>query len=236
MHESSGGEDEYERASLELYEPRAGSLHVVGTPVQLLAEVLDADGIPIEIDDVVWVSDQVDVALARSLQGEADLPIGIHEVRVIARLPDDERLEARAGGIRVQSPQAGIYVGESELRLELNFMDQMVYPSCIAGLAFTVDMSGERFVAQSGSCSLELLLTSFDLNYTLEAEIDGDVVRGTIRYDVGGLLYLPYDWEGELKDGMFSASYEGDILLPFVGSGYVSGGLSATRISAWVEP
>jgi hypothetical protein len=228
-------DERYEHAVLKVYEPVSGSIHAAGQPVAVAAEVLDPDGFPLPIKDVVWRSDRLDHVLHASMDGDLPLPVGVHEVSATVRLPDGGRLATTVGGVRVQSEATGIYVGETILRLEMEFEGQMVQPSCIAGLALTVDEAGERILPRGGSCKLELLLFSFDLEYELSATIDAETVEGTIVYDIAGFLKLPFEFEGTLSDGLFSASFEGDLTLPLVGTGWVEGSLNATRVTRSIE-
>jgi hypothetical protein len=225
----------YDHAVLKLYEPVAGSVHHVGEPLPAVAELLDLDGFPLPIKEVVWRSDHVDHVLLASMQGEVVLPIGVHEVGATVRLPNGNRLAASVGGVRVQSPATGVYVGETVLRLELEFEGQTVRPACIAGLAFTVDMAGERLQPQAGSCTLELIVFSFDLEYELSGTIEGETVHGTIRYDVGGLFMLPFEFEGRIANGVFSAQFAGDVGIPLVGDAVAEGSLNAKRVTQLVE-
>lgn len=233
---STGDFEVYEDAVLEIHEPMPGSVHHAGEPVALVAEVLDADDFALDVDFVAWRSDQVEYIVAPQLMAEIDLPIGIHELTTTVRLPNDDRLEASVGGVRVQSPKTGIYAGESVLRLEMELEGQTVRPACTDALVFTVDMHGETFTADAGSCSLELLIMSFDVEYAIEAELQGDAVLGTITYTFAGLLSLPYDFEGTLASGSFDATFAGEIAIPLVGTGMAEGALSATRVTEYVDP
>ena len=226
----------YDHAVLKLHEPVAGAVHPAGEGVPAVAELLDLDGFPLPIEDVVWHSDRLEPVLLADMQGELKLPVGIHEIGATVRLPNGNRLAASVGGVRVQSPATGIYVGESVLRLELELEGQTVRPACNAGLVFSIDMAGERILPQTGSCTLELVVFSFDLDYELSAALDGPAVHGTIRYDVGGLFMLPFDFEGTIADGVFSAQFGGKIGIPLVGDGMASGSLQAERVTHWVDP
>jgi hypothetical protein len=235
VEEDSDGDEAYDHAVLKVHEPVSGSIHPAGAPVSVVAEVLDLDGFPLPIKDVVWRSDRLGHVLHATMEGEVPLPIGVHEIGATVRLPNGNRLVGSVGGVRVQSDATGIYVGETVLRIEMEFEGQNVQPACIAGLAFSVDMEGERMLPQTGSCTLELLLLSFDLEYDLEATIDGSAVHGTIVYDIAGFLKLPFDFDGTLVDGTFGASFEGPLTLPLVGTGWVEGRLNATRVTRSID-
>jgi hypothetical protein len=232
---STGDDQAYDHAILKVHEPVAGSIYPTGAPVPVLAEVLDLDGFPLPIKDVVWRSDRLDHVLHATLHGELVLPVGVHEIGATVRLPNGDRLAGSVGGVRVQSAATGIYVGETVMRIEMEFEGQEVRPACIAGLAFTVDMDGERILPQTGTCTLELVVFSFDLEYSLDATIHGDRVHGTILYDVAGFLKLPFDFEGTLSDGVFEASFAGDLTLPLVGTGSVEGSLDAMRVTRSID-
>lgn len=232
---STGDDAAYDHAVLRVHAPEAGSIHPVGEPIAVVAEVLDLDGFPLAVKDVVWRSDLVEHVLHASMHGDVTVPVGVHEIGTTVRLPNGNRLAAAVGGVRVQSPATGVYVGETVLRMEMEFEGQTVRPACVAGLAFTVDMAGERIRPQTGSCTLELLLTSFEAEYLLDAKLDGEIVRGTIHYDIGGIFKLPFDFEGSLRDGVFIADFDGDLTLPLLGTGSVEGRLNATRVTQLVE-
>jgi hypothetical protein len=187
----SGGGD-LDGASLRVFEPVAASIHLIGEPVPLIAEVHDAFGQPTGYDVVFWSSDQVEYTLLEGPMGELVLDPGVHAITASTELPGGDRVSSTVGGVRVQSPSTGVYSGEVGMALTVDLQGMSLSPACRGPLEFTIDVLGETFTAAQGSCLLDIVLIQFDVTYLVEGTITGDRIEGTINYDFG-LFQLPID-------------------------------------------
>jgi hypothetical protein len=222
---------EFDGATLEVNSPVSGDILSLSEGQYLDALILDADGEPMDFDDIIWETDQVDGAIHIGQEGDVFLPYGIHEFTVTAELPNGDRLQTVLGGVRIQSEHTGVYAGQVEINIAIEFQGTPVNAQCVGGLDFVVDMAGEAF-GGAGSCSISLVvLPGFDVAYSVNANIDGDLVDGAIGINI--LLFdLPIGFEGAFEGDTVYADFEGAI--PLLGD--LTGGIDAHRVSLYVDP
>jgi hypothetical protein len=230
---SSGGE--WDGASLRLFEPASASIHVIGEPVPFIAEVHDAFGQPTGFDTVFWSSDRVEYTLLDTAMGEVELEPGVHAITATVELPGGDRLQSTVGGVRVQSASTGVYSGEAGLALTVNLQGMMLSPACRGPLEFTIDVYGETFTAEPGSCLLDVVIAQFDVTYLVSGTIDGKSIDGTIMYDFG-LFQLPIFWTGTLENQELDGVFAGTIPIPLVGETLAGGTLRAQRVTPYLDP
>ncbi len=221
----------FDGATLEVYSPTSGDILFLDEGQYLDAEVLDADGVPMDFEDIIWETDQVDGAIHIGLAEEVDLPYGIHEFTVTAELPNGDRLQTVLGGVRIQSRHTGVYAGQVTINVEMEFQGTPVNAQCVGGLDFVVDMAGESFGGAS-QCSINLVvIPGFDVAYNIDAGIDGDDVEGNIGINVM-FFDLPIGFEGAfVEEDVIEAGFEGGLL-----GINLSGGIGAHRVSEYVDP
>ncbi len=229
---TSGGE--LDGASLRVFEPMAASIHVIGEPVPFIAEVLDAFGRPTGYDAVRWSSDQVEYTLHQGAMGEVVLDPGVHEITATTELPGGDRLVSTVGSVRVQAQSTGVYAGEVGLALTVDFQGMSLSPACRGSLEFTIDVLGETFTAEPGSCLLDVVLAQFDVSYVVQGTIVGDRIEGMIQYDFG-LFQLPIYWTGALVGEELDGAFAGTIPIPLVGEALAGGTVRARRVTPYVE-
>jgi hypothetical protein len=232
--ESSTGEP-LGGARLVVFEPQSPSIHYLGEPVPLLAEVHDSNGLVIGFDDIVWNADAVGPALLVGAEGEAELTPGLYQIMATANLPNGDHVEATIGGVRVQTHWTGNYSGTVAMSFAVQFQGIPLAPTCVGPLEVRVDYDGETIDVQDGTCSLNAIILSFDVAYTIEGEFTNGVGRGTIDYDIGGLFKLSFDWTGAFVEDGFLGGFSGTASIPLVGDADVTGTFDAPLTSPWLD-
>ena len=223
---------EFNGATLEVYAPASAEVLSVDEDVYLDAEIISADGEPMDFDEIVWETDQEDEPIAVGRVADVELDWGIHTFTVTADLPNGDRLQTILGGVRIQGPHTGIYSGNFEILIDAEFQGTPITAACLGGLDFVIDMSGETLVGENGSCTINLfVLGEFDVNYNVEGEVDDDDAEGDVQVDLG-FFDIPVGWEGGFDDDhTLFAEFEGSaILIDFTGS------IDAHRVSLYVDP
>jgi len=222
---------EFDGATLVVHEPISASIHLVDQPLLLSAEVLGMDGEVLDFEAIVWTSDQIEDELLEASTGESELPFGIHAITATADLPNGDRLQTTLGGVRVQGEHTGIYAGNMNIALSGDFQGTPISASCVGGLDFIVDMSGE-LLGGDGQCTVDLLvLGSFDVAYNLSANIDEHEADGDVAVDMG-MFPLSLGWTGEFdEESALLGGFEGGMMLFDM-----EGSVEADRISLYVDP
>ncbi|MEM7151941.1 MAG: hypothetical protein AAF799_03820 [Myxococcota bacterium] len=233
-------DEAYEFAELEIVQPDPASIHPIGARIPLLAQVLQPDGSELTVDDVEWVSDDSDLPLLDTLQGDVELPPGVYDLSAIARLPNGDRLQTTVGDIRVQAPWTGEYSGDVVLVISVEFQGLPLSPRCQGPLELRVGLDGRTFDAADGQCTIDVAIVSLDATYSLEAEIDdAGIVTGTIDFEFQaptGPFEIPLEWTGAFTDRAFGAALEGTVTVPLIGSADVSGYLQAPLVDPYIDP
>lgn len=222
-------------ARLAVFEPESPSIHYVGEPLPLLAEVHDENGLVIGFDDIVWNADAVGPTLHIGADGEVELTPGLYEIIATANLPDGDRLTSTVGGVRVQTRWTGNYSGTAVMVLAVEFQGIPLAPTCVGQLELRVDYDGETIEVQDGSCTLNAIITTFEVAYTIEGAFDHGVGRGTIDYELGGLFTLSFDWTGAFVEDGFRGAFGGPVSIPLVGSAEATGTFDAPMTSPWLD-
>ena len=230
----------YESAQLQVLAPEPASIHPIGSPVRLLAQVLSPDGSELTIDDVSWVTDLADPPLLESLEGDVDLPPGVYDLSAVAHLPNGDRLQTTVGDIRVQAPWTGQYSGDVVLVVSVEFNGVPLAPRCQGPLEIRIGLDGRTFNAEDGSCTIDVAIVSLDATYTLSGEFDdAGIVTGTIDFEFQaptGPFEIPLEWTGAFADGAFGANLDGTVTVPLIGAADVSGYLRAPLVDPYIDP
>lgn len=242
--EDGGGSDEsgdgatvsVDGAQLRLFEPQSASIHFVDDGLPLIAEVTADDGTPTEVQDIQWRAEGVEYSLGSGTMAEVDLPTGIYDITAEASLPDGARLSASSGGVRVQSPNTGLYAGEIAMSLVVDLMGMSITPVCRGATAITIDMAGETLTAEPGECTLDLLLVSFPAAFEVDAVLYGDAVSGEVTYTFAGLFSTSFQFEGTLFDDTLFSGFVGELAIPLITTAPANGTLVAAKLSPYVDP
>lgn len=222
-------------ARLLVFEPESPSIHYIGEPIPLLAEVHDEDGLVIGFDEVVWNADAVGPTLHIGADGEAVLSPGLYQIIATANLPDGDHLVATIAGVRVQSRWTGNYSGDATMRMSVMFQGIPFAPACVGPLELRVDYDGETISVESGTCSLNAIIAQFDVAYTVEGTFDNGAGHGTITYEIAGLFTLPFEWTGAFVEDGFRGGFAGTASIPLVGDADVTGTFFAPLTSPFLD-
>ncbi|MCX4246429.1 hypothetical protein [Paraliomyxa miuraensis] len=227
-------------AVLEVHEPSSPSIHPLGEPVHLLAQVWGPDGTALPVDDVGWVTSEGDPLLDR-LEGDVELPAGLHELSAVVRLPNGDRLQTTVGGVRVQAWWTGVYKGDVTIIVEAQLpTGGPLALRCEGPLDFTVGLDGRDAPVEDGGCTISVLGQNFEASYAIEIVVyPAGLVRGTVLLALDtpfGAFDLPLEYAGAFYDDRFSAGLSGQVDLPFVGAADLSGSLHAMLVDRYVDP
>ena len=221
---------EYDGATLVVTSPESAGIYMLGQGMALEADVLSAEGDVLDFEGIVWETD-VEGEIAVGTTEEANLDWGIKTVTVTANLPNGDRLQTVLGGIRVQGRHSGVYAGNLAINLNVDFQGTPITASCLGGLDFIVDMSGELLVGEESNCTINLLVMGeMDIGYGVQADVEEDLADGSIQINTG-FIDIPVGFEGNFEDERLYAEFEGNaFVFDFDGS------LEAHRLSLYVEP
>lgn len=232
---STGMDVDFSGASLVVLEPEAASIHRIGEPIPLVAQLQDIDGFPLDGAEVVWKRSDSDEILVFGPEGDVELDAGSYDLSAFARLPDGSKLETKVGDVRVQSRWAGIYAGNAVLDLELTFQDMPLNPRCSGNLEMEVGFDGSMVTLEEGSCVIDVVVTQLALTFTIDGSFEDGVGQGEIVYDIAGFLQIPFEWRGAFIEDGFGGSFGGPTELPLIGEAQATGTLSARLLSPYVE-
>jgi len=238
---SSGSGADYDEARLEILEPESVSIHPLGEPVHLSAQVTDPAGLPLAVDEVAWSTDVDAPPVLDGLEGDVELRAGVYELTATARLPNGDRLQTTVGGVRVQARWTGVYTGTVVLAVQAELPNgSPLVLTCEGPLDFVVSLDGTDAPVEDGECTISVLGQSFPGSYAIEIVIyPAGLVRGTAAFSFDtpvGAFDLPIEWAGAFYDDRFSAGLLGTVELPFIGEAEVSGSLQALLVDRYVDP
>jgi len=220
----------FEGATLVILEPTSGAFVPWGEESDFEAELLDADGEPLDFDEITWTSDAQDDWLPSGLEFEDDsLEAGLHDLSVEARLPNGDRLNTTVGGIRVQHEDAGIYAGALYVDTTAEYEGTELTTTCIGSATLIVDVYGETATGES-VCTIALLGYEIDAAHVFDfANQEGDLT-GAAAIDLAVIQY-EFEIEGEIDDGELSATWGDDVY----GYADITGELDLIRITRNTE-
>jgi len=202
----------YEGATIVITSPRSGAFLPLGEPGRFTAEVRNPAGEVLPFAEVTWKSD---VDSAWSLEGadvtDANLGTGTHALTATAVLPNGDRVAFGVGGVLVQSPYAGIYVGTLSVEGAAEYNGVPIVTACSGALTLTIDAEGEAAVGES-SCPLNLFGFDVDTAYAFELEQDEGTLEGETQVLLYGFGTVSFDVEGSVdEDGTIEAGFGGNV-------------------------
>jgi hypothetical protein len=228
--------DAFADVHLEVFEPEGASIHLIGEPVPLLAELRDEDDLPVDFGDVVWTREDGGPTLLQGLEGDTILEPGIHDIAAIARLPNGDRLETKIADVRVQSRWTGRYEGDVTMVLSAEFQGLPFTSVCQSPLSMEVGFDGDTFAVEPGSCMINAVIATFDATWELEGELSSGIGGGVIRYDLAGFFELELPWTGGFIEDGFGGSFDGTASVPLVGDVPVQGTIAGVLTTPYVDP
>jgi hypothetical protein len=218
----------YEGAMIRILAPVSGDFLPWGDLHNFEAVLETPDGEYLPFDGIEWSSDEDDAWMQTGSDVEDDsIDVGTHNITAQAVLPDGSRLAHTIGGVLVQHPDAGTYVGDMILGIDLEFGGTPVGTSCIGGAIVVIDAYGEEALGVS-ACTLDLLgYLTLEVSHVFEYEIDEDDISGNAFVELTFLGWdLPFESEGSLSDGNMVSSWSGG-----VGGAELEGTLEVDRIT-----
>jgi hypothetical protein len=213
----------WDDAELVILSPHSGDFLPWGETSTFSAAIIDADGNPMDFDDIEWSSD-VDAAWAieGSSVDDASLDVGTHALTATARLPNGDRLAYSVGGILVQSVYTGVYSGT----LQIDITIQGYTVGCAGGASIVVDAYGET-VTGDASCLVSINGYDLDMAYAFDLANTAGAVDGDVGAD---LVWFTYNFgsSGTLsEEGAIDGTFEDDVF----GVMGVAGHYTAERVS-----
>lgn len=211
----------FDDATLRIVSPRSAEFLELGVSHGFRAELIDAQGEPLEGGEIAW-SSSIDAGWSGSaLSFDSDaLAAGRHDLTAIARLPNGDRLAYTVGGVLVQAEAAGTYVGTITTGFEL----QGFPVSCGGASTLIVDPTGENVTGRA-TCLAAAGGFELPLEYSVQALHEAGAVEGQVSVRIIA-FDLDFPATGDLADGALQLSFAGN----FFGSDF-DGRIRTTRIS-----
>lgn len=202
---------EWSGARLVIESPVSASFLPLGEDAPFRAVVYGADGAVKDFPDVTWSSSVDDAwALTGADVQDATLHAGTHAITAEAALPNGDRLAYTVGGVLVQSPYAGVYVGDLSVSASGDYNGTPISVGCSGALTLVIDAEGEAATGDAG-CLLSLLGYDIDTAYLFDLENDEGDLTGTASIDLQ-IYELPVETEGSVtEDGELEGSFGADV-------------------------
>ncbi|GDX83545.1 hypothetical protein LBMAG42_53560 [Deltaproteobacteria bacterium] len=218
---------EWDGARLVVEAPISGSFLPFEESAEFQAVVYAADGTVKDFPDITWASDvDEDWALMGASATDATLGVGTHALTAEALLPNGDRLAYTVGGVLVQSPYAGVYVGDLAVTAAGDYNGQTLSVGCSGALTMVVDAEGDVATGDAG-CLLSLLGYDIDTAYIFDLENDDGDLAGTASIDLQ-FYELPVDTTGTITE---DGELEGDFSAEVAGYLTMEASYAATRIT-----
>lgn len=198
------------------------------------AVIQTPEGEALDFADIAWTSDADDEWTPEGDIFESDtIDVGTHNITAEATLPDGSRVAHTVGGVLVQHENAGTYVGDMIIELDLEYGGTPVGTSCIGAALIVIDEYGELAEGNS-ACTLDVLgYFSTEIDHSFEYEIlDADLAGNAFVVIPFLGLGLPFDSEGEIADGRITSDWEGG----FADYLDLAGTLDVTRLTREITP
>jgi hypothetical protein len=202
---------EWSGARLVIESPPSASFLPLGEDAEFKAVVYGADGAVKDFPDIAWSSD-VDSAWAVTGADVEDdsLHAGTHALTAEALLPNGDRLAYTVGGVLVQSPYAGVYVGDLSVTASGDYNGTPISVGCSGALTLVVDAEGKTATGDAG-CLLSLLGYDIDTAYLFDLENDDGDLSGTASIDLQ-IYQLPVESTGTVtEDGELEGTFGADV-------------------------
>lgn len=195
-------------ATLVVESPQSGEVLPYSELSDFSAVVLDASGEPTDFDDLIWTTNASPWTETGASFESDGLDVGTQAITVDATLPDGTVLRNTVGGVRVQHPDTGTYVGNLAVNLAGEFNDFPINAACIGAAIITVDAYGETAVGDS-TCVVSLLGFSTEALHVFNFAVDDSSVFGDVALDLS-FFQVDFEVEGELGDETLTAEWATD--------------------------
>lgn len=187
-------DDDLAGSMLRIVEPRSADFIELEDAHRLVAELTNAEGEALDLDDIVWATDLDPEWSEEGLEiADAALEPGVHEITAEIVLPNGDRLAHTIGGVRVQSRFAGTYAGLFSANVEA----QGVQAPCSGSAVVVVDVRGEQATGDA-ACVAGLQGFELDLAFLIDLTNDNGQVEGAAAADLFGFFQYDFPAEGTL--------------------------------------
>jgi len=201
----------FEDAIIRIVYPPSGEFLPYGESHTYEAIIQSPDGEVLDFAEVQWTSDADPEWVPYGSVFDSDtIDVGTHNITAEATLPDGSRVAHTVGGVLVQHENAGTYVGDMIIELDMEYGGTPVGTSCIGAAIIIIDAYGE--VAEGDSaCTLDVLgYFSMEISHSFEYDIDGEAVDGNAFVNIPYLGFgLPFSSAGSLASGDLLTEWEG---------------------------
>lgn len=213
---------QWDDAELIVLSPESASFISIEEGGDFSAQIVDAEGKVLEFDEIQWTLVQESGWDATGAQFTDTLPVGTHDIRAKAELPNGDRVSYTVGGVLSQSVYAGTYAGN----LVVDLISDQFSTACSGAATATVQPDGEVVLGEA-NCFLSFQGFDIDGVYEIDAGNDLGEVEGQIALDVFG-FQVPLDLEGSVSEGgTLTGTFTGDLL----GYAEVQGTLELERVT-----
>lgn len=215
-------ETDWSQAELVVTSPVSASFVSLEEGTTFSAHLENAEGEILDFDEITWKSSVATDWNPTGAEFDDTLPIGVHDLKAKAVLPNGDRVSYTVGGVLVQSAYAGTYTGN----VIVDLITEQLSTACSGAATLTIDASGE-VVDGTANCFLSIQGIDIDGQYIIEAENDAGDMDGSIALDVFG-FEVPLELEGAVNE---AGELEGGFVGSLVGFADIEGELSLTRVS-----
>ena len=219
----------FEGSMIHIVHPASGDFLAFGQDNDFEAVIETPDGEILEFEGIDWTSD-VDAAwtpVGGHFEDDS-IDVGAHNISAVAILPDGSRVAHTVGGVLVQHEDAGTYVGDMIISVDMEVGGTPIGTSCIGSALLVVDAYGE--LAQGGSsCTIDLLgYMTFEIDHNFEYDLESPTLDGNAFVKIPILDFeLPFSSIGGIFNGEVQTTWEGGL-----GSfADIEGTLEASRIT-----
>jgi hypothetical protein len=217
----------WSNSQLLVLSPQPSSFHPINETTPFEAQIIADNGDVLEFDEIEWQTSIDNTWLEVGTNVEAVLPVGQQVVTATAHLPNGDRLSYAVGGILVQHPNTGTYVGTTIIDLTIN-TDQSFVVSCAGSATLSVDSYGEIAAGES-SCILNLNGNDIDSSYQFDLILDESEITGEAIVDLW-LIQQGFPFTGTVETGTLTGNWSESVL-----GGYldIAGELELERVSIY---
>ncbi len=201
--------EDFDEAMLRIIPPQSSALLPWQEQSHFQAELIDQDGVPLDYDEILWSSSSDAAWQGHGLDfTNADLDVGVHDITALAYLPNEDRVAHTVGGVLVQSPFAGTYVGLFVSTVDL---DGLPIP-CSGAAVLVVEPYGEQATG-TASCVTSVMGMELELAYTFDLVNSAGRLHGIAGADIFGMF--EYDFEvsdGTMDPDTMNFAFGGDVM------------------------
>jgi hypothetical protein len=220
----------YEGAWVRIVAPTSGEVVPLGASYDYDAELLAADGSALDAVEVQWLATDAPDFDGDALAFPSDqLPVGTHDVTVVATLPNGDRVSNTVGGVRVQSPIAGTYSGLFSVDGSVSALTI----TCTGSAVIVLDAPGQTGAGE-GDCLVSILGADVPMTWDFSLDASGSELTGSAGVNlVGFFTYEVPMTSGTVDPTGDGLSLEYSATIPFIGD--LTAFLEAPRISLDTE-